>query len=170
MSGLPKRYSRFSAFLGAWCLLALAPGLQAQDRYPGNDALLAINVSRNGVGAGMMCADELERNPPRCVRLAARSDALCLRRRSGILNADTLAFDVTTWPRQAIADLLQTLNEMGDPLNHDFGRMRIAGYRIRAVEESPAPGDDIPETPAFDLSSGCYLLVKIAPSESALGS
>jgi hypothetical protein len=170
MSRSPSRHNGFSAFAGAWCLLALAPGLQAQESHPRDDALLAMNVSRNGGQAGMMCADALERKPPRCVRLAARNDALCLRQRSGILNPDTLAFDVTAWPRQAIAGLLQTLNEMEDPVNHDFGRMSIAGYRIRRVQESLTPGDDIPEAPAFDLSSGCYLLVKTAPSEPALGS
>jgi hypothetical protein len=170
MSRSPSRYNRFSAFAGACCLLALAPDLQAQNSHPRDDALLAMNVTRNGGQVGMMCADELERNQPRCVRFVAKSDALCLRRRSGILNPDTMAFDVTAWPRQAIAGLLHSLNEMEDPLNHDFGRMSIAGYRIRRVEESFTPGDDIPEAPAFDLSSGCYLLVKTAPSEPALGS
>lgn len=162
----------FRWVVGAVFVLALPTSLYAETHYIDDGALLAISSDHGRVVAGMMCyaADSVydTRDVPRCLRAEARRGYMCRRLNSNILNSDILAFDVTSWPREAISELANRLRRLDDPMNYDFTKAKVAGFPLRRIEESWE--DAIFKDPVFELSSGCYLLMKVAPPIMPSGS
>lgn len=161
-------------FLTWLTTIALLMGFSGLGAEENNTALLAISLHEGHVTAGMMCngtefgdVDHPGNPPPPMSRKLAPNGAMCLRSSASILNPDVLAFDVTLWPRQAIADLASRLQLMDDPLNYDFSKVSLAGRKVRRIEETQAEGD---LDPVFEFSFGCYLLMKAAEPGSAPGS
>jgi hypothetical protein len=152
-------------------LLAGASNLHADD---GNTVLLAISFNDGRVAAGMMCnGTELRTtdsagDPPRSRKIEMPGSGMCRRSSASILNPDVLAFDVTQWPRDAIAELASRLNLMDDPLNYDFSRVTVAERRVRRIEETQ--GEDSLASPVFEFSFGCYLLMKAPGISPGAGS
>lgn len=157
-----------ASFRGILMILSCAGGLFAGTSNPhaddGNTVLLAISLNHGRPAAGMMCngtelktADSVG-NPPRSKRIEASASRISRRSSASILNPDVLAFDVTQWPRAAIAELASRLNLMDDPVNDDFSRVTVAERRVRRIEE--AQGEDDLASPVFEFSFGCYLLMK----------
>jgi hypothetical protein len=131
---------------------------------PDNIALLTISMREwRLASAGMSCIavrhegrDQFStyrqcerRTPPE----------ISLRRDNGILNSDIVAFDVTGWPRQAIAELAARVDETEDAANDDLSGMRIGYLRVKQIME----GDGEPDfgRRSFDLGSGSYLLMSV---------
>lgn len=152
-------------------LLVGASNLHADD---GNTALLAISFNHGRPVAGMMCngtdirAVDSAGNPPRSERIETSGSGMCRRSGASILNPDVLAFDVTQWPRNAIAELASRLNLMDDPLNHDFSRVTVAERSVRRIDETQ--GEDSLASPVFEFSFGCYLLMKVPGISPRAGS
>jgi hypothetical protein len=144
--------------------VALPGPTHAEKACPDNSALLSISLGDwRFARAGMMCiatGHEGRDQLPAFRRCEKRPHpGISLRRNSGILNSDIIAFDVTGWPRQAIAELAARVDEMEDPLNDDFSTVRIDHRRVRRIVES----DDEPDIDrrSFDLGSGSYLLMSV---------
>lgn len=137
---------------------------RAEDPFAENMALLAISVQKDQVSAGMMSVSaEFDaaadwRSPPKCERFVPRASNMSRRAVASILNPDVLAFDVTSWPRRAIAQLAGRVQSTADPLKHEFTGMRLAGHDIRRIEETGDEEENL-SAPIFELSSGCYLLM-----------
>lgn len=174
-----KPFSMFKAsFRGILMILSCAGGLLAGASNPhaddGSTALLAISLNHGRPAAGVMCNSTEFRtadsagNPPRSKRIEASASGMCRRSTASILNPDVLAFDVTQWPRDAIAELASRLNLMDDPLNHDFSRVTVAERRVRRIEETE--GEDSLASPVFEFSFGCYLLMKAPGISPGAGS
>jgi hypothetical protein len=159
--------------LGALVALALSSSVQAEAYDSANSALLAISFNRGRLTAGMMCnpvdPDSFGklRDLPSCRKSEAPSGAICRLSNSSILNHDVLAFDVTTWSRQEIAQLATRVLQSDDPLNYDFSRLDLAGRHVRRIDENQDEDDLQP--PAFEFNSGCYLLMKVPAWESVSG-
>lgn len=156
---------------GLVCVLGLAgpPKAQARD---GDGALLAIFAQRGQFAAGMMCystgSEAVPRDLPQCRTAEVLRGDMCRRANSGLINQDVIAFDVTAWPRQAIATLATEIRLMEDPLNYDFAEAKVIGRPLRRVEEN-AEGELLRESD-FELGAGCYLLMKIARPDRHSGS
>ncbi|QIG48370.1 hypothetical protein G5V57_11935 [Nordella sp. HKS 07] len=151
--------------IGAAFVLALPSSIHAETRYAEHGALLAISLDQGRMSAGMMCyanynADSTQ-NPPNSQRADSRRGDMCRRSNSSNLNSDILAFDVTSWTRQAISELADRLLQMEDPMNYDFTKARVAGRPVRRIDES-WDDPDLHES-VFEFSSGCYLLMQVAP-------
>lgn len=116
------------------------------------------------VGAGFAGIDHS--GPSDSEKFEAPESNMC--RRPSVLNPNVLAFDVTSWPRWAIADLAERLRLMADPLNYDFSKARVAERHVRRVEETADEEGLSP--PAFEFSSGCYLLMVSPGAAFAPGS
>jgi hypothetical protein len=163
-----KYASYFGLMVAALLLSPNTPG--AEDRYSENTALLAISVHKQRVTAGMMCVDsetgsvDDTGNPPKCEKFEIPDSNMCRPRSLGILNPNVLAFNVTFWPRRAIAELASRLQQMADPLNYDFSPARLAGLQVRRIEENE---DEERSSSTFEFRSGCYLLVIIPGSTPA---
>ncbi len=147
--------------------MLLTPGsLHAEDH---DTALFAISLNDGRVTAGTMCSGteyssiDPAGDPPKSWKFAAPRGGMCRRSNSSVLNPDVLAFDVTRWPRQAIAELASRLHLMDDPLNFDFSRVTLAGRQIRRIEEAldEALDEEAITPPAFKFSFGCYLLMTV---------
>ncbi|WP_162914225.1 hypothetical protein [Taklimakanibacter lacteus] len=153
-------------------VLLLAPGIVHAEDY--NTALLAISFDDGRVTAGMMCNSTGLGNadpagvPPVCRKFEEPGARACQRSSSSILNPDILAFDVTRWPRHAVAELANRLQLMDDPLNYDFSRVTLAGWKVRRIMENR--GQDGLAPLVFEFSSGSYLLMKAPGPSSASGS
>ncbi len=149
---------------GLVCVLGLAGPLEAQ-AGDGDGALLAIFVQRGQLAAGMMCySTESEADPrdlPQCRTTEVLRGDICRLANSDLINRDIIAFDVTAWPRQAIAALATKVRLMGDPLNYDFAKAKVIGRPLRRVEENAE--DELLRESDFELGAGCYLLMKITP-------
>ena len=154
--------------LGALVGLALSSFVQAEAYDSVNSALLAVSFNRGRLTAGMMCNavdpgsfDKLW-DLSSCRESEVPSVAICRLSNSNILNHDILAFDVTTWSRQEIAQLAMRVFQTDDPLNYDFSRLDLPGRHVRRVDENQ--DEDGLQPPAFEFSSGCYLLMKVPAS------
>lgn len=162
-----------NGMLGAILSLAVISAGQAEAHDSGSSALLAISLNQARLTAGMMCngvdpgSFGLTRELPMCRRGEARSDLACKSATANILNHDVLAFDVTTWPRQAIAELASRVLQADDPLSHDYSEQYVADRRVRRVDESQDERDVA--SPVFEFSFGCYLLIKVPASYSVSG-
>ena len=145
--------------------------LYALDRYPENMALLAVSIKKERVIAGMMCggSDSIgidhAGSPHYCQKFKTPPANMSLRSSLSILNPDVLAFDVTSWPWQSIAELESRLQVMDDPLNYDFSKARLAGLKVRRINETRDAYALQPSN--FEFGSGCYLLM-IAPKYSPI--
>lgn len=133
---------------------------------------MAIFAQRGQVAAGMMCystASEADlRDLPQCRTNEVLRGDMCRRANSGLINHDIIAFDVTAWPRQAIAALATRVRLMEDPLNYDFAKAKVTGRPLRRVVENAE--DELLRESDFELGAGCYLLMKITPSDMRSGS
>lgn len=159
---------RLGRVIGAVFVLALPSSIQAETHYAEHGALLAISLDQGRMSAGMMCyatynADSMK-NPPNSQRADSRRGDMCRHFNSSILNSDILAFDVTSWTRQAISELANRLLQMEDPMNYDFTKARAAGRPVRRIDES-WDDPDLHES-VFEFSSGCYLLMQVGPLPS----
>jgi len=158
--------------VGAVFALALPTSLYAETHYIDDGALLAISSDKGRVVAGMMCYATGSvydtRDLPRCLKAEARRGYMCRRLNSTILNSDILAFDVTSWPREAISELANKLRHLEDPMNYDFTKAKVAGLPLRRMDESRE--DSIFAESVFEFSSGCYLLMKVASPPVPSGS
>ncbi|WP_119269543.1 hypothetical protein [Taklimakanibacter deserti] len=145
----------------AGLLLLQAGNLRAEDD---NTALLAISFDHGRVAAGMMCSsiDFNGVDPARQLSSSEKFDksdsAMCRRSSASILNPDILAFDVTLWPRQAIAELASRLRLMEDPLNYNFSGVKLAGRPVRRIDETQ--GEESFASHIFEFRCGSYLLMK----------
>jgi hypothetical protein len=143
--------------------------LYALDRHTENTALLAISINKERVTAGMMCVGsdasgfDHAGSPLNCQKFETPPANMSLRSSSSMLNPNVLAFDVTSWPWQSIAELESRLQVMDDPLNSDFSKARVAGLQVRRINETQGEYGIQPSN--FELGSGCYLLM-IAPKYS----
>lgn len=164
---------RVNGALGALLGLGMLSSVQAGTPDSASSALLAITYNQGRLIAGMMChgvdrgSFAKARDLPMCRRAEAQSGAICRASTSNILNHDVLAFDVTTWPRQAIAELASQVLQTDDPLNYDFTERDLAGRRVLRVDESQDEGDLA--SSVFEFSFGCYLLIKIPEPSSVSG-
>jgi hypothetical protein len=157
-----------NAYLSLVAAIALLwpSNLCAQNRYSENTALLAISIDKGRVTAGMMCAgsDSISidhaGSPPNCEKFKTPPANMSRRSSWSILNPDVLAFDVTSWPWQSIAELESRLQLMDDPLNYDFSKARLARLQVRRIDETQGEYGLQPSN--FEFGSGCYLLM-IAP-------
>jgi len=126
-----------------------------------SEATMGIDGDRKEVPAGK-------------VTRAVKSDAavsrrnLCLRTGPSILNRNVLPFDVTSWPRRAIAELAARVQNMKDPLNREFSKASIEGLKVHRIEE--ADDQETLSSPTFEFYSGCYLLMIVSDRRSAAGS
>ncbi len=84
---------------------------------------------------------------------------MSLRRDSSILNPDTMAFDVTGWPRQAIVELAARIGAMEDPLSDDFAAVTIGPLQVRRINENET--ESALGRCSVDLNSAGYLLIKV---------
>jgi hypothetical protein len=150
-------------------VLLYPSNLYALDRYAENMALWAISINKERVMAGMMCggSDSMgidhAGSPPNCQKFKTPPANMSRRSSSSILNPDLLAFDVTSWPWQSIAELESRLQVMDDPLNYDFSKARLAGLQVRRINETQ--GEYALQPSNFEFGSGCYLLM-IAPKST----
>jgi hypothetical protein len=160
--------------LVAAALLLLPSALQAEDPHSEHIALLAIHRHKERIDAGMMCVgSELGnvadiRSPSKCEILEIQPSGMCRPSSSSILNPNVLAFDVTQWPRQAVANLVSRIRHLDDPLAYDFAKTKLMGLQVRRIEETQ--GDDVVSQRIFEFSSGCYLLMIVPDSAPAVGS
>jgi hypothetical protein len=165
------KYGKSRIGLLAAMLIFSANTPQAEDRYSENMALLAITLNKERVVAGMMCVGTESSgidSPSNCEKFDAPDSNVCRPANLGILNPNVLAFDVTSWPRQTIAELASRLQFLADPLNYNFSNARLAGLQVRRIEETEHE-ESLPP-PTFEFTSGCYLLIIAPDSTPALGS
>lgn len=171
MNRFPKAHNWVRIAAGLVCILGLAGPLEAQ-ASDGDGALLAISAQRGQFAAGMMCystgSETFPRDLPQCRTAEVLRGDMCRRANSGFINHDIIAFDVTAWPRQAIATLATEIRLMEDPLNYDFAEAKVTGRPLRRVEENAE--DELLRESDFELGAGCYLLMKMTPSDMHSGS
>jgi hypothetical protein len=137
-------------------------------------ALLTVSFNHGRVTAGMMCngagdsSIDPAGDPPRSQKFETPGSVMCRRSSASVLTPDILAFDVTLWPRQAIAELASLLHLMDDPLNYDFSRVKLAGRQVRRIDENR--GEESLAPHIFEFSFGSYLLMKVPGPTPVSGS
>ena len=150
-------------------VLLYPSNLYALDSYTENTALLAISINKERVTAGMMCAGsdsmaiDNAGSPPNCQKFKTPPANMSRLSSVSILNPEVLAFDVTSWPWQSIAELGSRLQVMDDPLNYEFSTARLAGLKVRRISETQ--GEYALQPSNFEFGSGCYLLM-MAPKST----